>query len=63
MKVCNRPGCQKRISEKLFACKPDWYALPHHLRARISSARYGSQEAIDAGLEALEFWRGLRPHE
>lgn len=60
-KPCNRPGCQKRISEMLFACKPDWFALPNAIRTRINASKPYSEEAVDAGLEALEFWRDLRP--
>lgn len=56
---CHWPGCNITVPPKLFACKPHWYALPAHLRAKIwrtyvpgqEVTKNPSQDYIDAALE------------
>ena len=33
--ACHWPGCERQVPPAMWGCKPHWFALPRHLRARI----------------------------
>lgn len=59
---CPRPGCLKRIDNRIFCCAPDWSALSQAARKEIGrTAQMGVLEperrwAID---QAQQEWRKL----
>ena len=42
--TCHRPGCATPVPPRMFACRPDWYALPRPLRGAITAAYRPGQE-------------------
>lgn len=60
MHTCPRVGCQARVPDEMFACRPHWFSLPKHLRDAIWNAYHrngvGSSELTTAHLAALEHW-------
>jgi hypothetical protein len=61
--TCHWPGCDVKVPPKLFACRPHWFALPSHIRAKIWTAYVPGQEIskdpspayIDAALTARQW--------
>ena len=60
--TCPRPGCDRAVSDDMFACRPDWYALPEQIRADIWSG-YRGEHADHAGamVEAIKWYRAHPP--
>jgi hypothetical protein len=56
--LCPHPGCQARISRRLFACRAHWFQLSRPVRAAIwaTVGRQGTRERIDAVKAAMEEW-------
>lgn len=42
--TCHYPGCQKEVPENRWGCKPHWFSLPQHIRARIWATYRAGQE-------------------
>jgi hypothetical protein len=42
--LCHRPGCGTAVPPRMFACRPDWHALPRPLRGAITAAYRPGQE-------------------
>jgi hypothetical protein len=62
--ICPRPGCEERISPRLFACRADWFALSRPVRAAIwaTVGMQGTQEREAAEQAAQEEWADLDAH-
>jgi len=53
---CPRPECSRKVADDMFACRPDWFALPKDIRALIwdtwrSADEEGHHEAMRAAVE------------
>lgn len=60
---CPRPECSRDdVPDDMFACRPDWFALPERIRADIWSG-YRGEGADHAGAmaEAIEWYREHPP--
>jgi len=65
--LCHRPTCQVQVPPKLLACRPHWFQLPKHIRARIWATYRPGQENdkrpspayLAVVKEALAFWEAL----
>ena len=60
---CPRPECSRSVSDDMFACRGDWYALPARFREAISLAwRSGkADEWLAARAEAIEWYADHPP--
>jgi hypothetical protein len=61
---CPSPGCDKRISTALFACRPHWFSIPGDIRREILKHYKPGQGIADwsegyaqAVRAAFTFWR------
>lgn len=60
--ACPRPECSRTVPDDLFACRPDWYALPSRLRDAIWSAfRDGEGTEPAAMAEAIAWYHANPP--
>ena len=62
--TCPRPECDRVINnDDMFACRPDWYALPKIIRDEIWAAFLGGDEAghLAAMAEAIEWYHAHPP--
>jgi hypothetical protein len=61
--ACPRPECPRTVPDDLFACRPDWYALPPRLRDAIWSAFRDCDEGahLAAMAEAIAWYREHPP--
>lgn len=61
--TCPRPECDLDVSDEMFACRPDWYALPADIRSAIWAAWRGGDAAghADAMADAVEWYREHPP--
>ncbi len=52
-------GCGSQVRRELFACRPDWFRLPHALRAAISGAWTDGDKGghLLAMADAIEWFR------
>jgi hypothetical protein len=63
--TCHRPGCETKVPPAMFACKPDWFALPKSIRDRIWGEYVPGQEDrmdptlayLDVATEAIRWWQ------
>lgn len=60
-----RPGgCGRRVADHLFACKLDWFRLPHVLRAAVTSAwTDGDGTAHVQAMAEATRWFGYNPRQ
>lgn len=61
--TCPRPECDLDVSDDMFACRPDWYALPKIIRDEIWGTWLGGDEAshLAAMADAVEWYRENPP--
>ena len=61
--ACPRPGCDRRVSDDMFACRPDWFALPEPVRRRIWQTWTTGDEGVHlaAMADAIEWYREHPP--
>lgn len=61
---CPRPECSRTVEDDdMYACKPDWFALPNRIRSAIWSAwNRGDEDGhAQAKAEALAWYRANPP--
>jgi hypothetical protein len=60
---CPRPECSRKVSDDMFACRPDWFALPaEHRRAIWDTWRSGDEAGHAVAMaDAIEWYREHPP--
>jgi hypothetical protein len=61
--ACPRPECDRDVSDEMFACRPDWYALPADIRQAIWATWRNGDELghVRAMADALTWYREHPP--
>lgn len=61
---CPRPECSRAVPDDMFACKPDWFALPKDIRDLIWAAwRTDDLDGhAEATADAMTWYREHPPH-
>lgn len=57
-------GCGRQVLNVMFACKADWFRLPHALRSAIWAAWNDGDGAAHAhAMSEAALWYGVNPRQ